>query len=207
MAPVQSLETIMFRTLSTPALAAAACLAFAAPAVAAPVLWGGNGHYYEYVGSGASWTDAQAAAIGASFVLGSTTYSGYLATVTSDAENAFLGGLSSDGWIGASDQQDEGLWRWVGGPEAGQIFYQDGLGTLTYAHWNGGEPNNLGNEDYAQYQSGNWNDLPNGSARGYFVEYQADSAVPEPGTWALMILGFGAAGAALRSRRRAPLPA
>jgi hypothetical protein len=27
--------------------------------------------------------------------------------------------------------------------------------------------------------------------------------VPEPGTWALMILGFGAAGAALRSRRRA----
>lgn len=28
------------------------------------------------------------------------------------------------------------------------------------------------------------------------------SAVPEPGTWALMILGFGGAGAALRARRR-----
>lgn len=28
-------------------------------------------------------------------------------------------------------------------------------------------------------------------------------AVPEPATWALMILGFGAAGAALRGRRRA----
>jgi len=31
------------------------------------------------------------------------------------------------------------------------------------------------------------------------------AAVPEPTTWALMILGFGAAGAALRSRRRTAL--
>jgi hypothetical protein len=30
----------------------------------------------------------------------------------------------------------------------------------------------------------------------------APAAVPEPGTWALMILGFGGAGAMLRSRRR-----
>jgi len=29
------------------------------------------------------------------------------------------------------------------------------------------------------------------------------AAVPEPGTWALMLLGFGGAGAALRSRRKA----
>jgi hypothetical protein len=29
-----------------------------------------------------------------------------------------------------------------------------------------------------------------------------DSAIPEPGTWALMILGFGAAGTMLRARRR-----
>lgn len=29
------------------------------------------------------------------------------------------------------------------------------------------------------------------------------SAAPEPGTWALMLLGFGGAGAALRTRRRA----
>jgi hypothetical protein len=28
------------------------------------------------------------------------------------------------------------------------------------------------------------------------------SAVPEPGAWALMILGFGLAGGALRTRRR-----
>ena len=35
--------------------------------------------------------------------------------------------------------------------------------------------------------------------RAYIV---AGNAVPEPGTWALMILGFGAAGAALRANRR-----
>ncbi|WP_296596527.1 PEPxxWA-CTERM sorting domain-containing protein [Phenylobacterium sp.] len=35
--------------------------------------------------------------------------------------------------------------------------------------------------------------------RAYIV---AGNAVPEPSTWALMILGFGSAGAALRSRRK-----
>jgi hypothetical protein len=31
------------------------------------------------------------------------------------------------------------------------------------------------------------------------------SAVPEPATWAMMIVGFGVAGGALRRRRLAPL--
>ena len=30
------------------------------------------------------------------------------------------------------------------------------------------------------------------------------SAVPEPATWAMMIVGFGLAGAAMRRRREAP---
>lgn len=33
------------------------------------------------------------------------------------------------------------------------------------------------------------------------------AAVPEPATWAMMILGFGAVGAAIRSRRRSPMGA
>ena len=35
----------------------------------------------------------------------------------------------------------------------------------------------------------------------------APAAVPEPGTWALMIMGFGGAGAMLRSRRRVAVAA
>ncbi|MBS0335062.1 MAG: PEPxxWA-CTERM sorting domain-containing protein [Proteobacteria bacterium] len=37
--------------------------------------------------------------------------------------------------------------------------------------------------------------------------YATPGAVPEPAEWALMILGFGAAGAALRRRRRVALAA
>jgi len=35
------------------------------------------------------------------------------------------------------------------------------------------------------------------------ASFEVPDAVPEPGAWALMIAGFGAAGAALRARRRA----
>ncbi|PZQ62265.1 MAG: hypothetical protein DI570_11570 [Phenylobacterium zucineum] len=37
--------------------------------------------------------------------------------------------------------------------------------------------------------------------------FMSGTAVPEPASWALMILGFGAAGATLRARRSAALPA
>jgi hypothetical protein len=33
------------------------------------------------------------------------------------------------------------------------------------------------------------------------IDFLGTAAVPEPGTWALMIAGFGLAGAALRRRR------
>jgi hypothetical protein len=166
----------------------------AASASAAPVLLADNGHYYEYVGDSLTWGDALATAATRSYA-GRT---GYLATITSDAENSFLYTLSTDGWIGATDQAVEGEWRWAAGPETGQLFYKAGTGTLTYAHWNINEPNNLGGENVAQYNGGGWNDL-GGGTRGYFVEYSG--AVPEPATWAMALAGFGAVGSALRRRQ------
>jgi len=144
-------------------------------------------HYYEFVSApGISWTAAEAAASARTFF----GLQGYLVTLTSQEEADFAGQQASGfGWIGATDAAVEGEWRWVTGPEVGTLFWT-GLanGTeITYANWNGGEPNNSGNEDYAHIAAasvirggapiGAWNDLPNGggggayASQGYVVEY------------------------------------
>lgn len=131
-------------------------------------------HFYLYVPSvGIRWTDAKVAAE-------TSTYyglKGYLATLLS-ADEAKLSGeqASGTGWIGGSDAETEGVWKWVTGPEAGTV--------MSYTFWNTGEPNNQGDEDYAHITQpgigikGSWNDLSNnGDAsgnyqpKGYVVEY------------------------------------
>lgn len=145
-------------------------------------------HYYEFVSSpGISWTAAEAAAAARTYF----GLQGYLVTLTSQEEADFAGQQASGfGWIGATDVAVENEWRWVTGPEAGTLFWQGrSNGTeITYANWNGGEPNDYGSgEDYAHIAAasvirggapiGAWNDLPNGggggayASQGYVVEY------------------------------------
>src|SRR5438105_301360 len=88
-------------------------LACAWAAGAVPVLDPANGHYYEHIDAGLSWTAARAAALASDF----GGRQGYLATVTSADENAFLLSLGPYGWLGGSDAAVTDEWRWVDGPE------------------------------------------------------------------------------------------
>ena len=90
-----------------------------------------NGHYYRLVTTTMSWGDASAQA---------QADGGYLATIASATENAFvteyiIGG--SNAWLGGSDAAVEGEWRWVAGPEAGQQFWSVPGGASA---WNHGVP-------------------------------------------------------------------
>ncbi len=146
-------------------------------------------HFYEYVSGSTTWTNSKTSAENRSYF----GRAGYLATMSSEAENNFIWKLmSSDGWFGASDEMGvvntakgttafasqaavEQKWHWVTGPEKGTQF-SNGSTAVTgqYAKWAGGEPNNAGGEHYGQFYSGNsgqWNDLPNTSLPGYICEY------------------------------------
>jgi MYXO-CTERM domain-containing protein len=181
-----------------------ALVACTGTALAAPMQWtiasGGNDHWYEFVATPSYWSDAQAAALGSSWM----DMPGYLVTLTSAGENAFMSslpGFSTAGfaWIGGSDVGVEGQWFWMNGPEAGQPF--------SYTNWGPGEPNNVGGiEHYAHLQPpvGNpsWNDLQNAAFLGYIVEY----SVPTPGSLPLGLLALGALGLTSRRRRSATMP-
>lgn len=147
-----------------------------------------NNHLYEYVSYSANWVNARDNA--ATRVKYGAT--GYLVTVTSSAENAFVAErLLNAGWMGASDSTSENDWKWVTGPENGTSFWfgTSGGGPVSsrYSNWGSGEPNNSGDEDCAQFLTGGtgkWNDLPCTSFAlpGYVVEYGSNESPIEIST-------------------------
>ena len=156
-----------------------------------------TGHYYIFFESlGVTWIQAEQLAENSSYY----GLQGYLATILSDEENQIAAEQSGGaGWIGASDQDVEGQWNWVTGPEAGMNFWNGNQPNGNpvagmYSNWNNdpAEPNQSGDEDYAHITDdsvgliGSWNDLGNSGAssgpyqpKGYIVEYGGMPGDPE----------------------------
>jgi hypothetical protein len=111
-----------------------AALALGGPSTAEVVYWSGNGHYYEAVLSTGNWNTANAGAI---------ARGGYLATITSGAENTFVYGLVSGNdafWY--LDGYGNGIGPWLGGyqlpdqsaPDVGWQWVTDEA--WSYTNWN-----------------------------------------------------------------------
>jgi hypothetical protein len=140
----------------------------------AQTFWSTNGHYYQYVSGSVNFDTALNSAASMSYL----GFQGHLVTITSAEENAFVIALAAGNsfWIAGSDAQQEGVWRWVAGPENGQI--------IRPTFWARGEPNDLRGEDCLGYWSRqrSWNDFSDKcNSLSIVVEYEC-SFTPPPGS-------------------------
>ena len=151
-----------------------------------------SGHYYRYVSTGTTWALAKSAA--ASTTLFGLT--GYLAHITSKAENDFIANeiTAPNIWMGATDQAVEGQWKFDGATISGEndvfnTFNTSNVLTASatgyglndwysgrVAGWNAFEPNNgagsgqdCGVTNYININ--NWDDLSCTSNQGYLIEF------------------------------------
>ena len=149
-----------------------------------------SGHYYRYVSTGTTWALAKSAA--ASTTLFGLT--GYLAHITSKAENDFIANeiTAPNIWMGATDQAVEGQWKFDGATISGEndVFNTWSGRTLSssktgyglndwysgrVAGWNAAEPNDgfgaqdCGTTNYININ--NWDDLSCSSTQGYLIEF------------------------------------
>lgn len=140
-----------------------------------------NGHYYEavVVSNGISWTNAKAAA---------EARGGYLATLTSAAENDFVFGLidSATFWtLGGSPQSSFG--PWLGGEFKSGVWQWVTGEPWSYTNWHSGQPDRAsGVEDKlmfwvrtANVRQSTWNDVinydnPPGRPITYVIEWNTN---------------------------------
>ncbi len=135
-----------------------------------------NQHLYQRFDGGLRWHDARdfCALLG-----------GHLATISTAQEDEFLYTNFGYGWLGATDEQEEGVWRWVTGEPWG------------YQNWAPGEPNNCcpswncgGTGCTAEYflthagapNASRWNDVPDLSIQP-ICEWDSAADVRYEFTW------------------------
>ncbi|MBM4013036.1 MAG: hypothetical protein FJ286_17005 [Planctomycetes bacterium] len=136
-----------------------------------PVGGGGNGHWYEYIATNRTWEQARADA---------QARGGYLATITSAAENNYVFGLfgsSATPWLGGYQDsaapgysEPAGGWRWVTGEP------------WSYTSWAAGEPNNGSNAENVlrtgSQSAKTWIDAVGTATAPYVIEYDSDPRIP-----------------------------
>jgi hypothetical protein len=88
---------------------------------------------------------------------------GHLVVITSEEECAFLSAQSlTKGFIGASDRAEEGVFRWITGPEIGSIVSQ--------TFWNSAGPDNSATcGDCVEFKD-KWSDVDCEIARSWLIE-------------------------------------
>lgn len=91
-----------------------------------------NGHYYKVVNESLYWSEAREKC---------EEEGGYLATITSQEEQNFVADLievkgeKKNYWLGGTDNEEEGVWRWITGED------------WSYTNWRENQPDNRDNED------------------------------------------------------------
>ena len=172
----------------------------ASAVTAVPIQWtsasGGNDHWYDIETNLQNWDAARADATSRVW----NGLQGYLVSITSAAENAFILNTFTPSafgalWTGGTDAETEGTFVWADSPESTTPFYQNGRPT-GYDQFVQGEPNDsLGAEDHVEigFLGFYWNDRPGEQPWGYIVEFGGiqTSPVPLPAGGLLLLGALG----------------
>ncbi|MBI4515325.1 MAG: hypothetical protein HY699_05860 [Deltaproteobacteria bacterium] len=158
------------------------------PCTGAEGTWLVNNHSYRVVcvRGRLTWDAAKAAA---------EAQGGYLATITSSGENAFVFNLADNPDLWYRNQFGASIGPWLGGAQAsGSPEPSGGWGWVTdelfeFTAWSSGEPNNSGGTENRlhYYGSGaastpNWNDVSDFAlTQGYVIEWGAPTSACERG--------------------------
>jgi hypothetical protein len=127
-----------------------------------------DGHEYRFCTLDKSWTSAKSDCLAGGLDL---------VTIDTAAENAFIAeNVAGAAWIGATDAQAEGVWKWTA---SGRQFWQGGkTGTAiggALAAWKTGEPDDLLSQDCGRISAdGKWSDEYCSGPRDYVCEGEGE---------------------------------